>query len=78
MDNVELARTLARIEAKLDYVVMEQDSQKATNDLFFEVRDSVRDMQANARGAWFTIGVFGSLTVFVSGLVSWLVSTFKI
>lgn len=78
MDNVELARTLARIESKLDYVVLEQNSQRETNTIFFEVRDTVRDMQANAKGAWFTIGIFGTLTVAVSGVVSWLISTLKI
>jgi len=76
MDNVELARTLARIESKLDYVVLEQDKQKNHNELFYEVRDTVRDMKANANGAWFTVGIFGTLTIAVSGLVSWLVANF--
>lgn len=78
MDTFELARTLARIESKLDHVVQEQADQREKNKIFYEVRDTVRDMKANASGAWFTIGVFGTLTVAVSGFVSWLVSTFKV
>lgn len=72
---------LARMEAKIDALTQDMSdfirSQEKHNDSFYEVRDSVRDMKANARGAWFTIGLFGTLTVAVSGLVSWVVSNIR-
>lgn len=72
---------LARIEATQIAMLSELrrfcDTQDEHNKRFYVVRDDVRDIKANARGAWFTIGIFGTLTVAVSGLVSWLVSNFK-
>jgi len=77
MNPVEMARTLARIESKLDFVVQEQEKQSKHNEVFYESRDALRDMKANANGAWFTLGVFGTLTVAVSGFVSWVVANLR-
>ena len=46
------------------------ESQKEHNKNFYETRDDVRDIKANAKGGWFVVGIFGSLTVLVSTLVS--------
>lgn len=74
--SVEVA--LARVEEKLDRVIERLEAQKDHNDRFYEVRDIVLNMKANAKGAWFTIGIFGTLTVAVSGFVAWAVSVFKV
>lgn len=72
---------LARLEVKMDMMsdLIKDfiDVQDAHNKTFFSTRDDVRDMQANAKGAWFIIGIFGTLTVTVAGTVSWLVTYIK-
>ncbi len=72
---------LARIEAKQDAITDLLNrfihSQEKHNDAFYKVRDKINEREANAKGAWFTIGLFGSLTIAVSGFVSWAVSTFR-
>jgi type IV secretory pathway component VirB8 len=72
---------LARLEEKIDSLSKSIDqfieSQGDHNDKFYEIRDRVRDMQANAKGAWWTVGLFGTLTVAVSSLVAWLVANIK-
>lgn len=71
---------LARIEVMQATMLHELRSFCASQDIhnktFYVVRDTVLKREANAKGAWFTIGIFGSLTVAVSGLTAWLVSMF--
>lgn len=73
--NMEVA--IARLEEKVDRILENVEAQNEHNDRFYKVRDEVNEMKANAKGAWFTIGIFGTLTVAVSGLVAWLVSAIK-
>ncbi len=79
---MDFGQRLARIEARLEHLseVMEDfvDGQSEKNAMFFLVRDELMKVQASAKGAWFTVGIFGTLTVAVSGFVAWLVSTIHI
>ena len=79
---MEFGERLARIEAKLEHLseVMEDfvDGQGDKNALFFQMRDEFLQTKASAKGVWFTIGIFGTLTVAVSSVVAWLVSNFHL
>jgi len=65
---------LARIEAKLDQfmdlIQRIESGQAKHNDLFYQTRDKVNDMDSRAKGAWFIVGIF-------SAIVSFLVSHFN-
>lgn len=65
---------LARIEAKLDQfmdlIQRIESGQAKHNDLFYQTRDKVNDMDSRAKGAWFIVGIF-------SAAVSFLVSFFN-
>jgi len=72
---------LARIEATQIAMLSELrrfcDAQDEHNKIFYRVRDDVSDIKANTKGAWFVFGLFGTLTVAVSGVVAWVVTIFK-
>jgi len=72
---------LIRIEEKLehltDIIKSHVDAQEEKNDLFYALRDDFLQARASAQGAWWTIGIFGSLTIAVSGVVAWAVSNWK-
>ena len=70
MNAVEIARTLARIEAKLDAVIGKQEDQEDHNAKFYNVRDKVHAMEAKAAGVWLASGVFGAFG-------AWVVSLFR-
>lgn len=77
---IELGERLSRIESKIGHLseMMEDfvDGQSIKNAMFFSLRDEFIKSQASAKGAWFTVGIFGTLTVAVSSVVAWVVSTF--
>lgn len=72
---------LARIEATQLAMLSELrrfcDTQDDHNKVFYSVRDNVRDIEAKTKGAWFVFGLFGTLTMAVSGVVAWIVTTLK-
>jgi hypothetical protein len=83
--NLEVA--VARIEEKLDsrdklilQYMQDQErrwqAQLAHNTNFYHVRDLVHEKIANTKGAWFTVGIFGTLTAGVATIVSAIVSWF--
>lgn len=78
MLEVNLETAIARLEEKQDaqiHMLKEFiNSQKAHNASFYKTRDEVIRMQANARGAWWMLGVLG---VMVSTAVSWIVAALK-
>jgi len=65
---------LARVEEKLDRVLERLDEQSSHNGRFYETRDKVNRMEANARGAWWILGVLG---IMVSSAVSWIVAAIR-
>lgn len=69
---------IARLEEKTKGIEEKIDSyfsqQAEINRKMLDTRDDVIAIQASARGAWWTVGVFGSLTVAVSSAVAWFVS----
>lgn len=72
---------LARIEAMLEHQGEVLDSfvrsQSRNNELFFEVRDQVREMDAKQRASIATMSVVGAITVAISGLVAWVVTIIR-
>lgn len=72
---------LARLESKVDHLTAMVEtfvsSQDEKNRHFWAAREKLLVMQAGARGAWWTVGLFGSLTVAVAGFVSWVVAHWK-
>jgi hypothetical protein len=76
-----MEQQLARMEATQMALLHELrrfcDEQDNHNKVFYEVRDEVRDIKASTKGAWFIFGLFGTLTVTVSGLVAWVINNLK-
>ncbi len=74
---MDQSERLARIEQKIEHIidVLEDTfkNQQKHNDIFSGVRDKVIVMESSAKGAWWVVGVLGSLTVVVSGFVAWVV-----
>lgn len=79
---MELGERLARIESKIEHMtsMMEDfvDGQSIKNATFYDLRDQFLKKEASNQGVWFTIGLFGTLTVAVSSAVAWFVSTFHV
>lgn len=71
---MSLEVAIARLEEKLDRVLEKLEDQKTFNKDFYDTRDKVNKMEANAKGAWWMLGVMG---VMVSAAVSWVVSIFR-
>lgn len=75
------AERFARIEQRLEHLIelIERSfvEQEKKNEEFKGIRDRFIIMEASAKGAWWMVGIFGSLTVGVSGLVAWVVTQFK-
>ncbi len=76
-DSDRLARMEATQLAMLSELRRFCDTQDEHNKVFYRVRDNVRDIEARTKGAWFVFGLFGTLTAAVSGVVAWVVTTFK-
>lgn len=72
---------LVRLEEKVDHLTNLVETffsaQTEKNRTFWDAREKLIVMQANARGAWWTVGLFGGLTVAVASLVSWIVAHWK-
>lgn len=71
---MSLEVAIARLEEKLDRVIEKLEDQEDHNTRFYDTRDRVNKMEANAKGAWWMLGVMG---VMVSAAVSWVVSIFR-
>lgn len=76
-----IARLDEKLEARNALLVQYMEDQERRwlaqiehNRSFYATRDVVNEKVANAKGAWWTIGIFGVLTTAVSSVVAWWVS----
>jgi len=74
---MSLEVSIARLETKLDSVLEKLEAQEHHNERFYETRSDVKAILSNAKGAKWAFGLFGALTIAVSSLVAWVVTTFK-
>lgn len=64
---------IARLEEKVDRILEKIESQEAHNEKFYETRDEVNRMKASAKGAWWMLGILGTM---VSAVVASVVGFF--